>query len=73
MSYIRKISAGSDYKDAMHYIVGQRVMRGEYIINEIVEYENAYGIIVKNDEGVCMEWKRFKNVPVYLEYNMDLL
>lgn len=72
MSYIRKISIGSDYKNAMHYIVGQQVMRGEYEISEIVQYEDGYGVIVKQD-GICMEWKKFVNIPVVIEFNMDLI
>jgi hypothetical protein len=72
MSYIRKISIGSDYKNAMHYIVGQEVLGGSYVIEEIVEYDNGYGIYIKSD-GVILEWKRFKNLPVVIEYNINLI
>ena len=72
MSYIRKISIGSDYKNAMHYIVGQEVLGGSYVIEEIVEYDNGYGIYIKSN-GVILEWKRFKNLPVVIEYNINLI
>ena len=72
MSYIRKISIGSDYKNTMHYIVGQEVLGGNYVINEIVEYEDSFGVLIKSD-GVVLEWKRFKNLPVVIEYNINLI
>lgn len=72
MSYIRKISIGSDYKNAMHYIVGQVVLGGSHVIEEIVEYDEGYGIYIKSD-GVILEWKRFKNLPVVIEYNINLI
>lgn len=72
MSYIRKISIGGDYKNAMHYIVGQEVLGGNYVIEEIVQYEDGYGVLIKSD-GVILEWKRFKNLPVVLEYNINLI
>ena len=72
MSYIRKISIGSDYKNAMHYIVGQHVLGGKYIIDEIVEYDNSFGVLIKSD-GVVLEWKRFKNLPVVIEFNIDMI
>jgi hypothetical protein len=56
----------------MHYIVGQEVLGGSYVIEEIVEYDNGYGIYIKSD-GVILEWKRFKNLPVVIEYNINLI
>ena len=41
-NYIRKISIGSDYKNAMHYIVGQQVMNGSYEIAEINQEEDGF-------------------------------
>jgi len=69
---IRKLSIGSDYKNAMHYIVGQDVLGGNYVIEQIVEYEDGWGVLIKSD-GIILEWKKFVNVPVTIEYNINLL
>jgi hypothetical protein len=69
---IRKLSIGSDYKNAMHYIVGQDVLGGSYVIEQIVEYEDGWGVLIKAD-GIILEWKKFVNVPVTIEYNINLL
>jgi hypothetical protein len=69
---IRKLSIGSDYKNAMHYIVGQDVLGGSYVIEQIVEYEDGWGVLIKSD-GIILEWKKFVNVPVTIEYNINLL
>jgi hypothetical protein len=69
---IRKLSIGSDYKNAMHYIVGQDVLGGNYVIEQIVEYEDGWGVLIKAD-GIILEWKKFVNVPVTIEYNINLL
>ncbi len=68
---IRKISVGSDYKSAMHYIVGQSVLNGSYTIHLIQESDNEYLIwIQKNDE--VMMWKSFSStMPVSVEYNIN--
>ena len=68
---IRKISVGSDYKSAMHYIVGQSVLNGSYTIHLIQESDNEYLIwIQKNDED--MMWKSFSStMPVSVEYNIN--
>ncbi len=68
---IRKISVGSDYKSAMHYIVGQSVLNGSYTIHLIQEADNEYFIwIQKNDE--VMMWKSFSStMPVSVEYNIN--
>lgn len=72
MSYIRKLSIGSDYKNAMHYIVGQEVLGGNYVIDQIVEHKDGWGVLIKAD-GIILEWKKFVNVPVTLEFNINLL
>jgi hypothetical protein len=69
---IRKLSIGSDYKNAMHYIVGQEVLGGNYVIEQIVEYEDGWGVLIKAD-GIILEWKKFVSVPVTIEYNINLL
>ena len=52
---IRKISIGSDYKEnAMHYIVGQDVLGGNYKIHLIQSKENSYKIWIIKDEAVYL-------------------
>lgn len=72
MKYIRKISVGADYKNAMHYIVGQEVLGGSYIINDISQEKNGYSIWVKKD-GEVIKWKEVSNIPLIIEYNLNVL
>ena len=73
---IRKISVGPDYKSgAMHYLVGQPVLGGNYIIHLIkfsIE-ENAYQIYIEDSiEKEILLWKQFNTtMPVSLEYNIN--
>lgn len=73
MEAIRKISVGSDYKNSMHYIIGQTVLKGEYVIEEIQNSKDVIKIWIRNierNEIVC--WKSFnKNMPISFEYNID--
>ena len=72
MSYIRKISIGGNYKDAMHYVVGNSVMDGSYNIYEISQdQEGGYSVWIKKNQEVT-KWKDFKNIPVTIEYNIDI-
>jgi len=70
---IRKISIGADYKSgAMHYIVGQDVLGGNYGIH-LIQYDldsESYKIwIIKKDEVLL--WKEFRcTLPISLEYNI---
>ena len=69
---IRKISIGADYKSgAMHYIVGQNVLGGSYVIHNIIYDDNSYKIwIIKLDE--ILLWKEFRStLPISLEYNIN--
>lgn len=71
---IRKISVGADYKSsAMHYIVGQEVLNGRYLIHYIKrdEEKNSYKVfVIKNDEVYL--WKEFgSSMPVSVEYNIN--
>jgi|TARA_E500000305_G_C4018679_1_gene237346 hypothetical protein len=68
---IRKISIGADYKSgAMHYIVGQDVLGGKYVIHLIQEENSAYKIWIIRNEEVLL-WKEFKTtMPISLEYNI---
>tara|TARA_R110000782_G_scaffold1419_6_gene5537 strand:- start:5164 stop:5379 length:216 start_codon:yes stop_codon:yes gene_type:complete len=68
---IRKISVGSDYKSAMHYIVGQSVLNGSYTIHLIQEADNEFKIWIEKDNEVMM-WKSFSyTMPVSVEYNIN--
>tara|TARA_R100001443_G_scaffold100187_2_gene107482 strand:+ start:2675 stop:2893 length:219 start_codon:yes stop_codon:yes gene_type:complete len=69
---IRKISIGADYKSgAMHYIVGQEVLGGNYFIHLIQQENQSFKIwIIKGSEVLL--WKEFKTtMPVSLEYNIN--
>lgn len=66
---IRKISFGVDYKDAMHYTVGQSF--GRVTINTIRKVNpNHYEIYVQDDEDVVFLWKEVINMPVVLEFDL---
>jgi hypothetical protein len=69
---IRKISIGPDYKSgAMHYIVGQQVLNGEYSIHLIQCVDNEYRIWIEREDEVML-WKAFTpSVPVSVEYNIN--
>jgi hypothetical protein len=70
---IRKISIGADYKSSMHYLMGQEVLGGRYIIHDI-QYDvdgQSYKIYVEKGKEVFL-WKSFNaNMPVSVEYNMN--
>ena len=69
---IRKISIGADYKDnAMHYIVGQVVLGGNYTIHLIQAKENGYKIWIIKDDAVYL-WKEFLyTLPISVEFNIN--
>lgn len=75
MNDIRKIAVGPDYKGgAMHYVVGQEILKGTYKICHIRYDENidAFKIWIEstyNKEVVL--WKQFINMPVSIEYNIN--
>ena len=50
---IRKISIGSDYKSAMHYVIGQEVLGNSYVIHLIKRNvkDNSYKIYIQEIEG----------------------
>jgi hypothetical protein len=73
---IRKISIGPDYKSgAMHYIVGQEVLGGNYVIHLIRFDSNLESIkvwIEKSKSGEIVLWKEFTaTMPVSIEYNIN--
>ncbi len=71
---IRKLSIGPDYKSgAMHYIVGQSILNGDYKIHLIQfdNYANSIKIWIQKDDEVVL-WKEFNaNMPFSLEYNIN--
>tara|TARA_R100000773_G_C4142764_1_gene68378 strand:+ start:189 stop:404 length:216 start_codon:yes stop_codon:yes gene_type:complete len=68
---IRKISIGSEYKSAMHYIVGQRVLGGEYTIHLIKEDATSYNIWIDKNKEIFL-WKQLKKtLPISLEFNIN--
>lgn len=73
---IRKISVGPDYKSgAMHYLVGQQVLGGNYTIHLIKfsEEDNNYQIYIEDSiENEILLWKQFNStMPISLEYNIN--
>ena len=75
MNDIRKIAVGPDYKGgAMHYVVGQEILKSTYKIHHIRYDENvdAFKVWIEstyNKEIVL--WKQFINMPVSVEYNIN--
>ncbi|WP_296636066.1 MULTISPECIES: hypothetical protein [Flavobacteriaceae] len=70
MQEIRKVSIGNDYKNSMHYVVGQSIF-GDYVIHAIQKIEDGIVIwIEKNKEILC--WKQINNnTPMVLEFNIN--
>jgi len=73
---IRKISIGPDYKSgAMHYIVGQEVLGGNYVIHLIRFDSNLESIkiwIEKSRGSEVFLWKEFTStMPISIEYNIN--
>lgn len=71
---IRKISIGADYKNSsMHYIYGQEVLNGQYLIH-LIQFDisdQSYKIWIERD-GEILLWKKFNgNMPVSIEYNIN--
>lgn len=72
---IRKISIGPDYKGgAMHYIVGQKVLNGNYEIIHIISNNKnqSIQIYIINDKKEITLWKEFNStIPISIEFNID--
>ena len=68
---IRKISVGPDYKNAMHYQIGQQVCGDHEILMIDNDDDNNIRILIGRGEEACY-WKSFnKNMPISIEYNID--
>lgn len=72
---IRKISIGTDFKTAMHYIVGQEVLGGNYVIHLIKcnSKNSSYRMYIEESSGdMIVLWKEFNsNLPITIEYNIN--
>ena len=71
---IRKISVGPDYKSgAMHYLVGQVILNGSYVIH-LIKYDmdrDSILIYIQSDDEVLL-WKEFTStMPISVEYNLN--
>lgn len=70
---IRKISVGVDYKNAMHYIVGQNILDNGGVIHliRVNPDELSFEIWVDNGNEIVL-WKEItKDVPCIIEYNVN--
>jgi len=69
---IRKISIGTDYKDSMHYVVGQPVLDKTYTIEAIIQLDAGdIQIWIKKDFEITL-WKSFSlYLPKVIEYKID--
>ncbi len=71
MGDIRKISVGPDYKSSMNYVVGQKVLGGNYCIHLIQEKAGKLKIWIEREEEVVL-WKCFSvAMPSCIEYNIN--
>ena len=69
---IRKISVGPDYKNAMHYQIGQQVCNDHEILSIDIDDNNndIHVLICKGSDAYY--WKSFNsNMPISIEYNID--
>ena len=73
MNDIRKISVGPDYKNAMHYSLGQSVINGSYTISNIKGITGeGWNIFIENGNKEMFLWKSIsENFPCIIEYNID--
>jgi hypothetical protein len=68
---IRKISVGPDYKNAMHYQLGQTVC-GDHEILSIEREENGEIHLLIGKDNNAFFWKGYTStVPISIEYNID--
>jgi len=80
LGIIRKISVG-DIKEGITYKVGQQMLGGRILIEQILkDYEalgqhgiNTYHIYVsENGSDVVRIWKTFEDMPVSVEYDISI-
>lgn len=72
---IRKISIGADYKsNAMHYIVGQKVLgdTNEIHLIKLDGKKNSIKVYIINVKEEVVLWKEFNSqIPISIEYNIN--
>lgn len=72
---IRKISIGAEYKtNAMHYIVGQKVLgdTNEIHLIRFDENQKSFKIYIINLKEEVVLWKEFYlPIPISIEYNIN--
>jgi len=70
---IRRIAIGSDYKTAMHYIVGQSVLNDTYKIHLIKQNVISVEIWIQSIEtSEIVIWKSYNiAMPISIEYNIN--
>lgn len=70
MQEIRKISIGTDYKNSMHYVLGQTVV-GDYKIHVMQKTDKGIFIWIEKNKEVVL-WKEINLfVPMTLEFNIN--
>lgn len=69
---IRKVSIGTDYKNSMNYVVGQKALP-QYSIHVIrKEKDGSVSVYVENDKHEVVLWKNFSvMMPISIEYNIN--
>jgi hypothetical protein len=70
---IRKISIGQDYKTAMHYIVNQPVLNGDYLVH-LIKVSDGGGakVFICSKKNEIFLWKEFSSsMPISFEYNIS--
>jgi hypothetical protein len=71
MKHIRKVSVGANYKDAMHYVVDQNIMGGDWSIHAITKDEDGYSVWIQQEDEI-KKWKHFNlNMPITVEFNVQ--
>lgn len=70
MKHIRKISVGANYKDAMHYVIDQQIMSGDWSIHAITKDDDGYSVWIQQQNEI-KKWKHFNiNMPITVEFNV---
>jgi hypothetical protein len=70
---VRKISIGADYKNAMHNVVGQKVLGDTNEIHLIrIDKSRSIRIYIINKKQEIVLWKEFNDtIPISIEFNID--
>ncbi|MDA9302873.1 hypothetical protein N9Q25_00605 [bacterium] len=75
MNDIRKIAVGPDYKGgAMHYVVGQEILKGTYVVHHIRydDVQDSFKVWIESSyTKEIVLWKQFVGMPVSIEYNIN--